>query len=64
MKENRNLRLHKKKCLAVHGDLTDFFWNAIHPNGNLNGYGHYDYVFSGHSHLPQFFLSSIIPLII
>lgn len=51
----QEFEIHKKKCLAVHGDITDFFWNAIHPNGNLNGYGHYDYVFSGHSHLPHFF---------
>lgn len=44
-----------KKCLAVHGSLEDFFWKSIKPEGMLQGYEKYDYVFSGHSHQPHYF---------
>lgn len=43
------------KCLAVHGSLADEYWKAILPGDDLNAYAGYDYVFSGHSHLPHFF---------
>ncbi len=44
-----------KKCLAVHGSLEDIYWKSIKPGINLSAYSKYDYVFSGHSHLPHFF---------
>ena len=44
-----------KRCLAVHGSLEDQYWSSIKPDQELNGYQNYDYVFSGHSHLPHFF---------
>lgn len=44
-----------KKCLAVHGSLEDTFWKAIKPGQDLALYEKYDYVFSGHSHLPHLF---------
>lgn len=44
-----------KKCLAVHGSLQDEFWKAIMPEDSLEDYMIYDYVFSGHSHLPHYF---------
>lgn len=44
-----------KKCLAVHGSLKDEFWDAIGPDDALEEYCDYDYVFSGHSHLPHVF---------
>ena len=44
-----------KKCLAVHGSLKDEFWDAIGPDDDLEEYFDYDYVFSGHSHLPHVF---------
>lgn len=44
-----------KRCLAVHGSLEDTFWKAISPGQNLDGYKGYDYVFSGHSHIPHVF---------
>lgn len=45
-----------KKCLAVHGSLKDVFWKSISPSDiDLSDYSEYDYVFSGHSHLPHFF---------
>lgn len=44
-----------KKCLAVHGSLKDELWKSISPADDLSAYSAYDYVFSGHSHLPHFF---------
>ena len=44
-----------KKFLAVHGSLKDNFWKSINVSDDLSGYGDYDYVLSGHSHLPHFF---------
>lgn len=46
--------LEGKKCLAVHGSLTDIYWKSIRPGQKLSEYQTYDYVFSGHSHLPHF----------
>ena len=43
-----------KKCLAVHGSLENKYWKSIKPGQNLADYQMYDYVFSGHSHLPHF----------
>lgn len=47
--------LGSRKCLAVHGSLKDVFWKSIFPSSDLTEYIEYDYVFSGHSHLPHFF---------
>lgn len=44
-----------RKCLAVHGSIEDYFWRSIKPEDALQGYEKYDYVFSGHSHIPHFF---------
>lgn len=44
-----------KKCLAVHGSLQDNYWKSIKPEDPLPGYEMYDYVFSGHSHIPHYF---------
>lgn len=41
--------------LAIHGSLEDPYWKAISPNSNLEGYGKYDYVLSGHSHYSHVF---------
>lgn len=47
--------LDAKKCLAVHGSLSDPYWKSILPD-NVNGnYENYDVVFSGHSHYPHVF---------
>ena len=43
-----------KKCLAVHGSLEDYYWNSIDCTAELSLYQEYDYVFSGHSHIPHF----------
>lgn len=43
-----------KKCLAVHGSLRDEYWGRLEPGEAPELYGDYDYVFSGHSHVPCF----------
>lgn len=58
-KEMRGCGYHEfefdgKKCLAVHGSLEDRHWKSIKPEQKLQEYIEYDYVFSGHSHLPHF----------
>lgn len=47
--------LEGKKCLAVHGSLEDMYWKSIRPGVMYSEYQKYDYVFSGHSHLPHMF---------
>ena len=44
-----------KKCLAVHGSAVDFFWKSISHGEDQETYKKYDYVFSGHSHIPHYF---------
>ena len=44
----------KKRCLAVHGSLKEQYWESIDIYSECNDYAGYDYVFSGHSHLPHF----------
>lgn len=49
-----------RKCLAVHGSLSDEYWKGIGMEDSLeeNGleeYKGFDYVFSGHTHLPHYF---------
>lgn len=47
--------LDGKRCLAVHGSLADIYWESIQPDQDLTAYQAYDYVFSGHSHIPHCF---------
>lgn len=48
-------RLGKYNCLAVHGSLNDNYWKSIFPDNTEGDYVKYDYVFSGHSHIPHCF---------
>lgn len=43
-----------KNCLAIHGSIEDVFWKSIECTTLCNGYQKYDYVFSGHSHIPHY----------
>lgn len=43
-----------KKVLAVHGSLSDPYWESLRPGQAEAAYAAYDYVFSGHSHQPHF----------
>lgn len=45
----------RANCLAVHGSMEDIYWKSIQAGQDLSVYSKYDYVFSGHSHLPHFF---------
>lgn len=45
----------EKRCLAVHGSLEDEYWSGICPSEAAELYQEYDYVFSGHTHIPHFF---------
>lgn len=47
--------IEDKKCLAVHGSIEDIYWKSIYPGENSGEYSRYDYIFSGHSHLPHCF---------
>lgn len=47
--------LYNKKCLAIHASQEDKFWKSICPGECGNEYAEYDFVFSGHSHVPHFF---------
>lgn len=44
-----------RRCLAIHGSLENEYWKGIKSEEYLTGYEDYDYVFSGHSHIPHFF---------
>lgn len=45
--------INGKKCLAVHGSLEDVFWKSIVAGECALKYREYEYVFSGHSHIPH-----------
>lgn len=44
-----------KSCLAAHGSLDDAYWGSITAETEADGYAQYDYVFSGHTHIPHYF---------
>lgn len=46
----------EKKCLAVHGSAQNVYWKSIKADVEADcAYQDYDFVFSGHSHIPHFF---------
>lgn len=48
--------LDGRKCLAVHGSLEDCYWGSISHEEAGEIYSKYDIVFSGHSHIPHYFI--------
>jgi predicted phosphodiesterase len=44
-----------KQYLFIHGSLEDTYWKSIFPENAGEAYKKYDYVLSGHSHLPHYF---------
>jgi predicted phosphodiesterase len=44
-----------KRYLMIHGSLEDVFWSSLSTENVSEMYREYDYVFSGHSHLPFYF---------
>ncbi len=49
------LIIGEKSILAVHGSLMDPYWKSIFPDDLRGDYKQYDYVLSGHSHIPHWF---------
>lgn len=49
------VEINGKKILAVHGSLSDPYWGKM-TDAEMSKiiYSKYDYVFSGHSHIPHF----------
>ena len=44
-----------KRILAVHGSIEDNCWKPIEAHQDLSAYSDFDFVFSGHSHIPHLF---------
>ena len=51
----KELDIEGKRILCVHGGMDDNYWKAISISSDLSPYEGYDYVLSGHSHIPHFF---------
>lgn len=48
------LEMNGRKVLFIHGDINDCFWGKLNRETiNDNRYAKYDYVISGHSHIPH-----------
>ena len=54
-KGETELKIDGKRILCVHGDMTDSYWSSIKISSDLSSYEGYDFVLSGHSHIPHFF---------
>ena len=54
-KGRTELNIDGKKILCIHGDMTDNYWSSIRVSSDFSLYEGYDYVLSGHSHIPHFF---------
>ncbi len=55
----KEFECYGKKCLAVHASLLDEFWGKMEPEKEIDEYVNFDYVFSGHTHIP-FFLEKYV----
>jgi putative phosphoesterase len=50
------MRINDKKVLFVHGNIEDPFWGKLSANMEISPqYSDFDYVVSGHSHIPHYF---------
>ena len=48
--------INGRKILFIHGSITDPYWGKLNwDTADNNQYSQYDYVISGHSHIPQLF---------
>ena len=53
-KGEKVLELDGNKILCIHGDLTSPFWGKMSSEEMIRPeYSEFDYVFSGHSHIPR-----------
>lgn len=52
----KSFEISRKKILCVHGSIEDPYWGKLTGISIENeAYANYDYVFSGHTHLPLYF---------
>lgn len=51
----KEISIDGKRCLLVHGSIDDCYWKSITIEQLEEDYKKYDYVFSGHSHIPYYF---------
>jgi predicted phosphodiesterase len=49
------LKIDGKRILCVHGDINDNYWSSLNLISDPSPYEGYDYVLSGHSHIPHYF---------
>lgn len=50
----KEFMLDSKKCLAIHGSIESSYWKSLTYENTDEKYKEYDYVFSGHSHIPHY----------
>jgi predicted phosphodiesterase len=48
-------KIMNENVLFIHGNLKDPFWGGLSPSDIVDDYSQFDYVFSGHSHIPHNF---------
>ena len=51
----KELAIAGKRVLCVHGDIFDRYWGTVSASSDKSAYAEFDYVLSGHSHVPHFF---------
>ena len=49
------LKIDGKRILCIHGIMKDRYWAAIDTTSDPSPYEGFDYVLSGHNHIPHFF---------
>ena len=49
------LKTDGKRILCIHGNMEDHYWGTLNASSDLSLYEGYDYVLSGHSHIPHYF---------
>ena len=49
------LILDGKKALCIHGIMKERYWAPIDTSSDLSSYSQYDFVLSGHNHVPHCF---------
>jgi predicted phosphodiesterase len=47
-----------KMFFVIHGSGENMYWEGIDNDADANDYSDYKYVFSGHTHIPHYFMKS------
>ena len=51
----KSIQIEGRAILCIHGSLEDPLWGTLDVNSVKDSYFEYDYVLSGHSHIPHYF---------